>query len=136
MIGTAIIADKADKSNKETETDIEETEIEPSTTVETLEGDEQEFLEKLTEIIEINSLLKAYREVIVNDFKEILGGNKRPVFNYLNQRKEELRKRLAELKNDLKNCKTTIRDEEKNHQNTVERKLSLVNILDKALKDK
>lgn len=122
--------DSEEKEEESEELDVEE---EPAQQGPQLDEGELEFLTKFIEFTELNCLAKCYSEIF-KGFNEILGTNSKLVKKVLDDHKEENKQRLNELKEELKTKRSEIEAAEKANREIAQRKLSLVSLLDKAVK--
>lgn len=129
------LENETEDSEEDIKVDSEEetTEEKPAQQGPALEEGELDFLNKFIEFTELTCLFKAYNEIF-KGFNDILGSNSKLVKQVLDEHKEQNKQRLAELKEELKTKRAEIEEAEKINQENAKRKLSLVSLLDKAVK--
>lgn len=152
-ICSKIISEAKNKKEKDTKTKVDgekdkpeviaETDVKPEeapieTPVEevqtiVLDEIEKEFLEKFIEFTELSCLVKCQKS-IEKDFKSILGKNNAAISDFLTTHNEERNNHIDELKVELTSLRQQVREKEKANVESAERKLSLVSLLDKAVK--
>jgi len=129
------LENETEDSEEDIEVDSEEEtqEEKPAQQGPALEEGELDFLNKFIEFTELTCLFKSYNEIF-KGFNDILGSNSKLVKQVLDEHKEQNKQRLAELKEELKTKRAEIEEAEKINQENAKRKLSLVSLLDKAVK--
>lgn len=95
--------------------------------------EEAEFVKKFIEFTELNCLSKCYNEIF-KGFSSVLGSNSKLIKEVLDQHKDENKQRMEELKEELKAQRAEIEERENAYKEDAIRKLSLVSVLDKAIK--
>jgi hypothetical protein len=127
-----IIAEKDEQTVETTET--QETVETQETPMLILDEIEKEFLEKFIEFTELTCIVKC-QKTIEKDFKKILGKNGEAITEFLAEREAARNTRIDELKTELTTLRKQVRDNEKANVESAERKLSLVSLLDTAIKE-